>query len=388
MIKKYIYLKCKIKNKNRLLLKLYKNNINVYDIIYKNNEIYIKVLESDEAKINKIYGYKFYYYSDSGIFKLKKEIPFIQILEIIMFIFWVNFFSSFIYEVQVIHSNKDIRELVRLNLEERGIKRLNLKKDFNEIEQIKEEIKNLYKDQIEWLEIENVGMKYIVRIEERIINNYDNSPQYCHIVAKKSGVIESIVATEGEVLVHDGKYVTEGEILISGEILKDTEIKNNVCATGQVLAEVWYTTKVSLPLNYVDQQYTGKKRLNLRVKSDTFNYKIFKSRLNNYVEEEQKLFDFFGLSFYKITEREVISENESYTMEEGLAKAQELADEKVNLKLQEPEHIKLRKVLKKSLNNSTIDVELFYVVIEDITNQVEYQIELKDGSLDDTRNTN
>ena len=383
MIKKYIYLKCKCKNKGKLLIKLYKNKINVYDAIYKEPEIYFKIVASDQDKLKKIYGYKFYYYSESGIFKLKKAIPFWQVFSIILFIIMINFLSNIIIEVDVIHSNKDIRNLIRTSLEEKGIKKLSFKKDFNTLEQIKEEIKNTYKDKIEWLEIENVGMKYIVRIEERIINNLEQEDKNCHIVASKNGIIEKIMAIKGEVLVHDGQYVSEGDILISGAIKKEEEIKENVCSTGNVYAEVWYTTKVSIPVSYEEQEYTGKVRLNLRIKSDRFNYKIFKSRIKNtYVEEEQKLFRLFEIDFYKVKEREVNIKNRTNTLEMGVEKAIKLADEKINLKLQEPEYIKVRKVLKKSLNDSTIEVELFYAVVENITKVVEYEeiIDNKDGN--------
>ena len=53
----------------------------------------------------------------------------------------------------------------------------------------------------------------------------------------------------------------------------------------------------------------------------------------------------------------------------------------VVLQLKEEEKIKSRKVLKKSINDSTIDVELFYVVIENIAKVEEYTVELeKEGS--------
>jgi hypothetical protein len=103
-------------------------------------------------------------------------------------------------------------------------------------------------------------------------------------------------------------------------------------------------------------------------------YKIFKSRLNNYETEEVKLFTLFNITFYKLKEYEVNMENLKYSEEEALDKAINLADEKINIKLGENESIKLRKVLKKSINDSTMDLELFYVVIEDITKKEEYTI--------------
>lgn len=372
-LKHYIYIKTCVRNKNRILLKLYKNRINVFDVISKNDELYIKVLESDYEKIKKqIVTAKFYYVTDSGIFRLKRKITPLKIFAIFLFLFSVYFLSHVIVRVEVIHSNKEIREIVKKSLEEEGIHFLSFKKKYEELQKIKENILFMYKDRLEWLEIESVGMKYIVRIEERIINNYQEEEKYCHIVANKSGIISSITSTKGEIKVQNGQYVNEGDILITGNILFNEEVKNNVCASGKVYAEVWYETSVSLPIMHTNKTRTGKKRYNFAIDTSSGRHKIFKSRLSNYETEEQVLFHFFDWTFYKYTEYEVEEEELTYTMETGLEKAIFLADEKMNMKLSFPEKILTRKVLKKSINNSTIDVELFYAVMENITKEEEF----------------
>lgn len=379
MTKHYMIVKTKVRNKDKLLVKLYKNNISVYDSYERGSYLYLKITADDYEKLqDRIVTTKFQYVTDTGIHHLKNIITPLKVIAFVLFLFLINFFSQIIVSVEVIHSNKEIRELVRSTLEDYGIEKGSIRKDFDELEKIKSEVINQYKDKLEWLEIERLGMKYVVRIEERIINNISSDTKYCHIVASKSGIVSSIQSTRGENLVQSGQYVSEGERLISGEIKFNEEVKNNVCANGTVLAEVWYTTQVRLPIHYQETKKTGKMRYNLLVKTDKNEYKIFNSRLENYETEEVKLFTIFNFTFYKLEEHEIEVDEKEYTLEDGLEEALQLADEKMNVKLKENEEIHLRKVLKKSINDSTIDVELFYAVIEDITKYEEYSVTLEE----------
>lgn len=371
----YIYIKCKVRNQNKILVKLYKNRINVYECIKKENEIYLKVLESDYKKIREqMVTAKFYYVSESGFYRVKKMITPLKIFAIVFFLIITNFFSSVIVKVDVIHSNKEIRELVKKSLEAEGIQVWSRKKDYSHLQKIKEKILETYKDRLEWMEIEVIGMRYIVRIEERIINRFSEDNKFCHIVARKSGVIDSITSNRGEIIVHEGQYVKEGDILISGEIKFNEEVKNNVCANGLAYAEVWYQTSVSLPVEYISKERTGKKRWNLSFESESGKYKILKSRLATHEDESKVLFHFFNFTFYIDTEYETIETKSKYDLESGTKKALELADEKIKAQFKDFEKIKFQKVLKNTLNDSTIETEVFYSVIENISQVEEYSI--------------
>ncbi len=382
MIKHYIFIKTKTKNKDKLLVKFYKNHISVYDCFVDHGEFYIKIAADDLVNVqDKIVTTKFEYVTDTGVYHLKNIITPLKMVSVGLFLFFVFLFSHVIVSVEVIHSNKEIRQLVQSTLEEYGIKKYTFYKNYNDLQEIKEKILNEYKNQLEWLEIERVGMKYVVRIEERIINSIPQEEKYCHIVASKSGIVSTVRSTKGEILVQSGMYVSEGDRLITGEIAFNEEVKNNVCAEGNVLAEVWYTTTVHLPINHAKTNRTGKWRFNLEVETLKGKYKIFKSRLKEYETERKKLFTLFNIHFYLLKEYEITKEDLKYSLEEGVREAQRLADQKINLQLKEEEKIKSRKVLKKSINNSTIDVELFYVVIENIAKVEEYTVELeKEGS--------
>lgn len=381
-MKHEVIIKTFVNKPNRILLKLYKNNIKVIDSFIKNDELYIKVSLEDYQKIKKeLVTINFDYVTDTGFFKVKKSITPLKVFAFILFILTINFFSNIIVNVEVIHSNKEIRELVKKSLDNKGIHPWSLKKDYNSLKQIKENILNENKERLEWLEIENVGMKYVIRIEERINKIYTDSNDYCHIVAKKSGIIDNILSTKGEVLVNKGKYVNEGDILISGEIKFNDVVKNDVCADGIIYAEVWYETHISLPLEYDNVVKTNKKRYNLSFESESGNYKLFRSRLKNYKTRQVYLFNFFNFTFFLDIEEEVVITKNKYTENEAIEEAKRLAREKINANRVEKERIIEEKVLKNTLNDSTIEVDVFYAVLEIISTQVKYTKTIeKEGS--------
>lgn len=74
------------------------------------------------------------------------------------------------------------------------------------------------------------------------------------IGASKPGVILRVFATRGQVVVKSGQVVQPGETLISGDLAAGIK---QVPAAGQVFAEVWYTSKVQIPLQVSQGGLTG-----------------------------------------------------------------------------------------------------------------------------------
>lgn len=367
----------KAKNKNKLLLKIFELGINISKINYKKNELEFEVMLEDYFKLKKyLVSYKFNIKGSTGLDKIIniikiKKVLFLNILLAIILLF---IFSNTIISVRVIHSKKYIRDIVASSLEDYGVKKFTWKKNYKELNQIKNKILKKYPKNLEWLEIEKKGMIYVVRVEERIITDITNDDSKCNLVAKKSGVIRKINYTKGQELKNVGDYVNEGDILISGSIKFNEEVKNSVCANGEVYAEVWYSSNVKLPLNYTKSKTTGKKRYNFAVNDK----KIFRSRLKNYVAKKKKLFKIFGVNFILLREYEVENKSYKYSEEQALVKALELSNEKIKMKLSEKEHIINQKVLKKDVNNSTMYVEVFTSVEEIISKQENFIEEEKE----------
>ena len=376
-IKHNVLVSVKSKNKNKLLLRIYNNGINIRKLKYTKDGLEFETSLNNYYKLKKyMVSYKFKIKNNTGIYllfsKIKEKKNFL--LNLLLAISLIFIFSNTIVSVKVVHSKKYIREIVEKSLEEYGVTRLSWQKSYEELQDIKEKILEDYPKNIEWLEIEKIGMTYEVRVEERIITEIKSGKTACNIVASKGGVITKINFNKGQEIKQVGDYVSEGDILISGDIKFNEESKNTVCATGDVYAEVWYTTEVKLPLDYVEEKFTGKKRYNFSVNET----KIFRSRLEKYKTDKKKMFSIFNYDFYLLTEKEVTSRKYKYNEKEALKKALELSNQKIMLKLDKNERIINQKVLKNSINNSTIYIEAFTSVEENISKQVDYVKEEKE----------
>ena len=53
-------------------------------------------------------------------------------------------------------------------------------------------------------------------------------------------------------------YVKQGEVILSGAIMRDEEVKNLLAAKGRVLGEVWYEAHIEVPFQYYEEKETGK----------------------------------------------------------------------------------------------------------------------------------
>ena len=163
------------KNIERFIKRLNNEKIEMLEITYINyKEVNLKIFARDYELVEKLKTtYEIEIIEIYGFFKLKQKIKenIVVILSIIIGFIIIYFLSNTIFKIEVIHSDYNLRKLIYEELENNGIEKYKFKKSYNDIQKIKENIVNKYKDKIEWIEIEEVGTKYIVRLEERIINS-------------------------------------------------------------------------------------------------------------------------------------------------------------------------------------------------------------------------
>lgn len=357
----------------RFIKTLYRKKIDLLEIIYDqdgvciklNKKDYLKLLEIKtiyEIKLTRLYGVAKYKYL------LKKYSIFI--ISILIGFCFLFFLTNVIFEVEVIHRKQDIRNLIYKELKRYKVEKYNFVIPFSKQESIVKKILENNKDKLEWLEIERVGVKYIIRVEERIINDITNNDEPRNVVAKKDGIIMHVDASRGEIVKRTNEYVKKGDIIISGSITKGEEVKNKVAAEGNVYAEVWYTVNVEMPLVYREEYLTGKNKNALTFTLfrkeisilDLFPYK--NKRIKENIIFKNNILP-IKLSFNKESELRVI--DEVYTYDEAIDKALDLAREKLSVKFNDEEKILMEKKLKTRQNNSTIIVSVFFKVYEDIT---------------------
>ncbi len=357
---------------------LYRKKIDVYNIEYSNDGNIYTIEEKDLEKLEldnpEILSYKGI---RSLFIKLKRNLYFL--ISIVLAIFVMCISSRVVINVNIVHSNKDIRALVEDELYDLGIKPFIFKKSFSELQKIKEKIKNDYPENIEWLEIVDDGMRYTVRVEERIITEDEEEKPYCDIVSTKDAVVLNIVSSKGQSVVGQNDLVKKDSTLISGQIMFNESVKSHVCAQGEVYGNTWYRVNISVPYEHETKEFSGKSKSNVGFEYGSTYGRVFKVHYSEYEVAKKKIFSLGSFAIYKEKVSEYQTKKDEYTEEEALEKALEEAREKLLLKLDKNATILNEKVLQSSTYDSIINVEVFYSVKELIGKRVEREIQIEEG---------
>lgn len=364
------------KNPKRFLDNLISLKISLYDVKLTDKELTIVVDLDDYDKILKLKtSYKIKVIDYYGLVKYENILKKYNVFFICLIIglVLIKVLSSIVFDIDIEHPKSEIRELVLADLEEFGISKYHFKVSYDEKEKIIKKILHKETDRLEWLEIDSIGTKYVVKVEERIKNDPKIDNTFQHIVAKKDAMILQIQASSGEIKVSKNDYVKKGDILISGFITKDEEIKKKVKAVGTVYGEVWYQAEITLPKVYKEIKYTknSKKRFQVKFLSHDFllfdfkPYKTYES--SNITLLENRLLP-MSFNYSKVKETKEITKR--YTGTKGEKEALKLAEKNLKKKLSVNDSIISKKVLKKTEKDSKIIVDIFFKVKEDITDTV------------------
>lgn len=363
---KYIIINVK-NNIKRFINKCNKYNIELYNINYIDKDNIIVKINKEDYKNIKTYNYysEIEIYRNVGIDYFFNRIDKLKylILSFILCLVFTYLISNIILRINVIHSNKNIRELVSDELYEYGIKKYSIKKDFNQIEDIKNKILESNKDKLEWISITNIGMTYVVRVEERIIDKPKEENEYCNVVATKESLVTNIFSDKGDILVNVNDLVRKDDILISGNLILNEETKSYTCASGKVMGKVWYNTNITIKRDYLKKEYTGKKRYNFII-----NHKILKN--NKYSKFDKKYI--INNRFIKIyKEIEYKEKRHKYNELDSVNKALLEIDNKFKNKLNNNGKVLDKKILNKNINNKEINLNVFVITEENIGKQIE-----------------
>lgn len=300
------------------------------------------------------------------LYKTKK----IFLYSIIFAFLIIILLTNIIFSVRVVETDKEIKDMILTDLRENGITRFRFKVSYKRKEAIREKILEKEKDYLEWLEIEEVGTMYQIKVIRRINNPKEEELKPRSIVAKKKGRITRIEADYGEVTTKKNDVVDKGDTLISGLIKNKEEIKTKVAARGKVYAEVWYQVNLNLPTIYQEEIKTGKKKNTLEIiflDKNIFISELFK--YNNSISKETVLYNNplipFRISFTK--KEEIKLKQVAYQEDKTLKKIKKLAVDKLKQRIGNDIKILSINVLKKKTSADKIEVELFFKVEEDIT---------------------
>ena len=334
--------------------------------------IIIEVLEEDYDNLLKISTtYKIEIVKRKGLLNVVhfiKTRKLFVVMVLLGFLFF-NLLTNIVFSIKVIDTDSELREIILTDLEELGLRKYNFKISYKEKEKMEEAILEKEKDILEWIEIEEKGVSYEVKLIRRVKDDIKKETEPRDIIAKKTGLITKIEAESGEVVTKKNAYVKKGDTLISGLIRNNGNIVSKVRAEGRVYAEIWYKVALSLPLTYHEEMKTGNNKnvLEISFLSDDIDITDF-SKYKHSKDTKKILYKHPLLPIsINLTKKEEVKTTDIDFSENYEENIKPLAVEKLKNKLGNDIKILSEKVLKREENTDRIDIEIFFKVEEDIT---------------------
>ena len=176
----------------------------------------------------------------------------INIIGVISFALTLLICSRFIFKVEITGNSPSNTMLVEEVLKENNINAGDLKKSYQELNEIYDDLKASFKGKIDYLNIYQEGgvlfVKYTNSVgAKEVENNFQN------IYASKDGVIQSIDVSSGNIVVQVNQFVKKGDLLVSNTITS-TNGENKIIATkGKVMAYTYVTYQGEIDANKMDE---------------------------------------------------------------------------------------------------------------------------------------
>lgn len=369
------YVNISIVGKNpKLFIKRYVlNQISFEDFKeVSHKHVTIKISYDDYLELlSKNKTYEIYINQKYGIVKYTSYIKenYTFVISLIIGFLFLFLISNTILEIDVVHNNSNLRNLIYDELKDNNISCFHFVPSFKKRKKIINKIVSDNKDKIEWLEIERYGSKLTIKVTERKLNKEKEDDIPRHIVAKKDGVIMKIEASNGVILKKKNDYVSKGETIVSGDIIKDETVKGQVRAEGCVYAEVWYLVTIEYPLYYEEVIYLNDVKQNIIVSFMKREASLRKNYATNYLEHKNVLIKekIFPFSVRMEKQRKTKVKKEKLGTKEAIKKATKLAENKISVNLKDDEYIISKKALNFKQNKSKIEIGVFFKVYENIT---------------------
>lgn len=361
-----------------ILKTLISNNIYFSNYTIKDNKVIFIINYEDLELLSKLANIKVIkYYGLVGIKKFLKK-HYILLTSFILSYLIIIILSNVIFKVEIVTNNQVLKDNITYYLNYYGIVKYKFVKSNKYIKNVKEKILLENKDTIEWISINREGVKYVVNVTPRVISNKVNIDKPSNIVSKKDALIKYLVVTGGSSVKEVNDVVKKGDVIISGNVVKFDKVVGTTRSKGKVFGEVWYTVNISIPFKHVIYEKTGETINHIYL--DIFGHKftlVGHYITNNSINEVSVLVDKPYLFFKLMKEsKELYNYKEvNLNSESAFKEALERADKSISNKLDTNEYIIERKVLKKDVFSSKIDIELFYRVYENIGEEKEITLE-------------
>ena len=163
----------------------------------------------------------------------------------------------FVFKIEVYGNEKITKQEIISCLKELGVNTFTSKNSINTFElekNISEKIPS-----ISLVSVMTKGTSLIINLQEKVINDeYQNVGLFEPLKANLSGRIKSIKLIQGTLNCKVGDLVKENDILVYPYIIDSSGNKKSVKAEAEIVAEVWYESRITHYDECVKTYETGK----------------------------------------------------------------------------------------------------------------------------------
>ncbi len=292
-----------------------------------------------------------------------------------IFLVLVFLLSNMVWNIEVTGADPKTEHHLRKVINEMGIKKGKLLfrlPDPREIQYLATE----KMDEVTWIGVTLEGTTFHFKVVQKELPEKIESLGPQNLIAKKKAFVTNMFVEQGQVKVERNQLVQKGELLVSGNIGKDKNVRT-VAAKGKVFGEVWYRTDVSVPLKTTFNTLTGNHNDKHFVSLFGWNVPVWGFGKVEYKEfevmEDVKNFRMLKwelpISYIKKGIHESESVSREYTAKKAVEIAKQMADEEMESHLEEDASIKSGKILHHTIDNGKVNVSMYYKVIENIAEE-------------------
>lgn len=344
-------LEVRVKNPEKFLNLLWKNNININNIYRENiTTLIMKIKLSDYRKIENIAqktNAKIRVIKREGIsfwvIKLRKRSA--LTMGTLIFLFLLYYFSTYIWNISIVSDKYTAPFEIRQQLKNIGIKPGINKRKLN-LNEIKEKIMNS-NDSIMWMNliIQGSNLK-VTYVERKTPPNIVHDDTPCDIVALKDAIIERIYTTSGTAVVKPGDIVKKGQLLVKGE-QGSGDNSYKVPAKGEIIGKTFYEqsenvsttatikTKTENKINYWYIKIGSKK---IYLKKSLNKYKNYDRIVNSYLFINKETIYETKKNVVKVNAKNIIDETSQrlyLKITDDIEKTNTISDKKVEFDIKE-----------------------------------------------------
>ncbi|TFD92329.1 sporulation protein YqfD [Jeotgalibacillus sp. R-1-5s-1] len=307
-----------------------------------------------------------YYY----LLKMQSRISIILALCIACLMFYGSL--QFLWGINVEGGSPEVRteaeELLRLNGYQSGALMRQLSSE-------KEVISSLYQsiEQISWAGFEWNGTRLTVHIREKKELPPTAKDEAAHLVASKTGTVQRMLIDAGTPVKERYQVVKKGELLVSGFIGAEGKEKA-IHASGEVYANTWYETNVTIPVDTMIYTLTGKQYSSYALQTgDVKTPDIHINRASFSIHQKDrvvKTFDVFGwkvpIEVIHTNHKEVKKAKKKLTMEQIKEAGIKIGAKQVLAQTGGTGTITKEKILHEQIENGKVKLTIYYQALEEI----------------------